>query len=122
MLARSGVRIGEFGARVLPATGKLISDAIQKGPFKIKETGNNYVQDYTDVLPSNIKGTGIFSEFLENITPTSLEKKVGLDKLIKKKKKNKKQIKRSRFNCWSKSFCRHDRSWSRGHCSNIPGP
>ena len=83
VLARSGLRIGEFGARVLPATGKLIADAIQKGPFKIKETGNNYVQDYTDVLPSNIKGTGIFSEFLENITPTSLEKKVGLDKLIK---------------------------------------
>ena len=34
--------------------------------------------------PSNIKGTGIFSEFLENITPTTLEKKVGLDTLIKK--------------------------------------
>jgi len=83
VLARSGVRIGEFGARVLPATGKLIADTIQKGPFKIKETGNNYVQDYTDIMPSNIKGTGIFSEFLENITPTSLEKKVGLDKLIK---------------------------------------
>jgi hypothetical protein len=92
VLARSGLRIGEFGARVLPATGKLIADAIQKGPFKIKETGNNYVQDYTDVLPSNIKGTGIFSEFLENITPTSLEKKVGLDKLIKKEEQ--KQIDR----------------------------
>jgi hypothetical protein len=92
VLARSGVRIGEFGARVLPATGKLIADAIQKGPFKIKETGNNYVQDYTDVLPSNIKGTGIFSEFLENITPTSLEKKIGLDSLIKKEEQ--KQIDR----------------------------
>jgi hypothetical protein len=92
VLARSGVRIGEFGARILPATGKLIADAIQKGPFKIKETGNNYVQDYTDVLPSNIKGTGIFSEFLENITPTSLEKKVGLASLIEKEEQ--KQIDR----------------------------
>ena len=92
VLARSGVRIGEFGARVLPAIGKLIADAIQKGPFKIKETGNNYVQDYTDVLPSNIKGTGIFSEFLENITPTSLEKKVGLASLIEKEEQ--KQINR----------------------------
>jgi len=92
VLARSGLRIGEFGARVLPATGKLIADAIQKGPFKIKETGNNYVQDYTDVLPSNIKGTGIFSEFLENITPTSLEKKVGLASLIEKEEQ--KQIDR----------------------------
>lgn len=92
VLARSGVRIGEFGARVLPATGKLIADAIQKGPFKIKETGNNYVQDYTDVLPSNIKGTGIFSEFLENITPTSLEKKIGLASLIEKEEQ--KQIDR----------------------------
>ena len=92
VLARSGVRIGEFGARVLPATGKLIADAIQKGPFKIKETGNNYVQDYTDVMPSNIKGTGIFSEFLENITPTSLEKKIGLASLIEKEEQ--KQIDR----------------------------
>jgi len=92
VLARAGVRIGEFGARVLPATGKLIADAIQKGPFKIKETGNNYVQDYTDVLPSNIKGTGIFSEFLENITPTSLEKKIGLASLIEKEEQ--KQIDR----------------------------
>ena len=83
VLVRSGLRIGEFGARVLPATGKLIADAIQKGAFKVKKTDNNYVQDYTDIMPSNIKGTGIFSEFLENITPTSLEKKVGLDKLIK---------------------------------------
>ena len=92
VLARSGLRIGEFGVRVIPATGKLIADAIQKGPFKIKETGNNYVQDYTDVMPSNIKGTGIFSEFLENITPTSLEKKVGLASLIEKEEQ--KQIDR----------------------------
>jgi len=85
VLARSGLRIGEFAVRVLPATGKLISDLIQKPAFKITGSNkNNYVQDYMDPLPpSNIKGTGIFSEFLENITPTSLEKKIGLDKLIK---------------------------------------
>ena len=84
VLARSGVRIAEFAGRILPATGKLISDIVQKGPFKITGgSGNNYVQDYEDVLPSNIRGTGIFSEFLQNITPTSLEKKIGLDKLIK---------------------------------------
>jgi len=85
VLARAGVRIAEFGGRLLPATGKLISDLIQKPAFKVKDkTDSGYVQDYTDVLPSNIKGTGIFSEFLENITPTTLEKKVGLDTLIKK--------------------------------------
>ena len=85
VLARSGIRIGEFGARLLPATGKLISDLIQKPAFKIKSTEDNYVRDYLDPpAPSNIKGTGIFSEFLENITPTTLEKKVGLDTLIKK--------------------------------------
>ena len=93
VLARSGVRIGEFATRILPATGKLVADMIQKGPFKITGSGkNNYVQDYTDVLPSNIKGTGIFSEFLQNITPTTLEKKVGLDKLIKTEEQ--KQIER----------------------------
>ena len=84
VLARSGVRIGEFATRILPATGKLISDLIQKPAFKITSTGNNYVQDYEDILPSNIKGTGIFSEFLENITQTATEKFIGLDKLIKK--------------------------------------
>ena len=85
VLARSGIRIGEFGARLLPATGKLISDLIQKPAFKVKSTEDNYVRDYLDPPPpSNIKGTGIFSEFLENITPTTLEKKVGLDTLIKK--------------------------------------
>ena len=85
VLARSGLRIGEFGVRVLPAVGKLVADTIQKGPFKVKSTEDNYVRDYLDPPPpSNIKGTGIFSEFLENITPTTLEKKVGLDKLIKK--------------------------------------
>ena len=92
VLARSGVRIGEFATRILPATGKLISDLIQKPAFKITGTGNNYVQDYEDILPSNIKGTGIFSEFLENITPTATEKFIGLDKLIKKEEQ--KQIER----------------------------
>ena len=88
VLARSGLRIGEFAVRILPATGKLVSDMIQKGPFRITGTGeNDYVQDYTElrkrILPFKIKGTGIFSEFLENITPTATEKFVGLDKLIK---------------------------------------
>ena len=93
VLVRSGLRIGEFGARILPATGKLIADIVQKGPFRITGgSGNNYVQDYEDVLPSNIRGTGIFSEFLQNITPTTLEKKVGLDKLIKAEEQ--KQIER----------------------------
>ena len=93
VLVRSGLRIGEFGARVLPATGKLIADAMQKGVFKVRDNPDSrYIQDYDEILPSNIKGTGIFSEFLENITPTSLEKKVGLDKLIKAEEK--KQIDR----------------------------
>jgi hypothetical protein len=90
VLARSGLRIGEFATRILPATGKLINDLITKPAFKIQRPSegvskkSNYVQEYTDIIPSNIKGTGIFSEFLENITPTTLEKKVGLDKLIEK--------------------------------------
>ena len=92
--ARTVLRIAEFAGRIGPATGKLVSDLIQKPAFKkIKDTDNNYVQDYMDELPpSNIKGTGIFSEFLENITPTSLEKKIGLDKTIEKQEQ--KQIDR----------------------------
>ena len=50
------------------------------------------MQDYTDIVPSNIEGTGIFSEFLKNITPTATEKFVGLDKLIEKEEQ--KQIER----------------------------
>ena len=85
VLARSGIRIGEFGIRLIPAAGKLISDAIQKGPFRIKESKNSgYAQDFGKILLADFEGTGIFSEFLKNITPTSLEKKVGLDKIIKK--------------------------------------
>ena len=96
VLVRSGVRIGEFATRILPATGKLINDLITKPAFKIERPSegvskkSNYVQDYTDVLPVNIKGTGIFSEFLKNITPTSLEKKIGLDKLIEKEEQKQK--------------------------------
>ena len=88
VLARSGVRIGEFATRILPATGKLINDLITKPAFKIETPSegvskkSDYVQEYTDILPSNIKGTGIFSEFLKNITPTATEKFIGLDKLI----------------------------------------
>ena len=94
VLARSGVRIGEFATRILPATGKLVSDLIQKPAFKITGTGSNYVQDHTElrkrILPFKIKGTGIFSEFLENITPTATEKFVGLDKLIKEEEQKQK--------------------------------
>jgi hypothetical protein len=96
VLARSGVRIGEFATRILPATGKLINDLITKPAFKIETPSegvskkSDYVQEYTDILPSNIKGTGIFSEFLKNITPTSFEKKIGLDKLIEKEEQKQK--------------------------------
>jgi len=93
VLVRSGLRIGEFGVRVLPATGKLIADALQKGVFKVRDNSDSrYIQDYDEILPSNIRGTGIFSEFLTNITPTTFEKKVGLDKLIEAEEK--KQIER----------------------------
>jgi hypothetical protein len=96
VLARSGVRIGEFATRILPATGKLINDLITKPAFKIERPSegvskkSDYVQEYTDILPSNIKGTGIFSEFLKNITPTATEKFIGLDKLIEKEEQKQK--------------------------------
>jgi len=87
-LVESGIRIGEFGARVLPAVGKLAADLIQKPAFKIKPaSGQGYVQDYTDILPSNITGTGIFSEFLNNLVGDEgtkvITEKTGLAKLIK---------------------------------------
>ena len=87
-LVESGIRIGEFGARVLPAVGKLASDLIRKPAFKIKPaSGQGYVQDYTDILPSNITGTGIFSEFLNNLVGSegtkAITEKTGLAKLIK---------------------------------------
>ena len=96
VLARSGVRIGEFATKILPATGKLINDLITKPAFKIETPSegvskkSDYVQEYTDILPSNIKGTGIFSEFLKNITPTATEKFIGLDKLIEKEEQKQK--------------------------------
>ena len=87
-LVESGIRIGEFGARVLPAVGKLAADLIQKPAFKIKPaSGQGYVQDYTDIPPSNITGTGIFSEFLNNLVGSEgtkvITEKTGLAKLIK---------------------------------------
>jgi hypothetical protein len=87
-LVESGIRIGEFGARVLPAVGKLAADLIQKPAFKIKPaSGQGYVQDYADILPSNITGTGIFSEFLNNLVGSegtkAITEKTGLAKLIK---------------------------------------
>jgi len=94
VLLRSGIRIGEFGARILPATGKLISDLLTKPAFKkIEGTGSGYIQDYDELMPyfpSSIEGTGIFTEFLKNITPTAIEKKVGLDKLIKEEEQKQK--------------------------------
>ena len=87
-LAETGVRIGEFGARVLPALGQLTADLIQRPAFKVTGgTGQGYVQDYTDVMPSNIKGTGIFSEFLDNLVGTEgtkvITEKTGLADLIR---------------------------------------
>ena len=91
LLVRSGLRVGEFGVRILPALGKLGSDLLTKPAFRVtgtKKTG--YVQDYEDIPGTGVglaeglklEGTGIFQDFLKNITPTSMEKKVGLDKLI----------------------------------------
>ena len=87
-LVKSGIRIGEFGARVLPAVGKFAADLIQKPAFKIKPASDQgYVQDYDEILPSNITGTGIFSEFLNNLVgdegTKAITEKTGLAKLIK---------------------------------------
>ena len=94
VLLRSGIRIGEFGARILPATGKLINDLLTKPAFKkIEGTGSGYIQDYDELIPyfpSSIEGTGIFTEFLNNITQTAVEKKIGLDKLIKEEEQKQK--------------------------------
>ena len=61
---------------------------ITKPAFKIKPaSGQGYVQDYTDILPSNITVTGIFSEFLNNLVGSegtkAITEKTGLAKLIK---------------------------------------
>ena len=82
VLLRSGVRVGEFAGRILPAAGRLASDLIRRPAFKVTGDGGNYVQDYDEVPETNIKGTGIFTEFLENITPTATEKAIGLESLI----------------------------------------
>jgi len=94
-LAETGVRIGEFGARVLPALGQLTADLIRKPAFKVTGgTGQGYVQDYTDVMPSNIKGTGIFTEFLNNLVGTEgtkvITEKTGLADLIKSEEQKQK--------------------------------
>ena len=94
-LAETGIRIGEFGARVLPALGQLTADLIQRPAFKVTGgTGQGYVQDYTDVMPSNIKGTGIFTEFLDNLVGSEgtkvITEKIGLDKLIKSEEQKQK--------------------------------
>ena len=82
VLLRSGVRVGEFAGRILPAAGRLASDLIRRPAFKVTGDGGNYVQDYDEVPETNIKGTGIFTDFLENITPTATEKAIGLESLI----------------------------------------
>jgi hypothetical protein len=94
-LAETGIRIGEFGARVLPALGQLTADLIRKPAFKVTGgSGQGYVQDYTDVMPSNIKGTGIFTDFLNNLVGTEgtkvITEKIGLDKLIKSEEQKQK--------------------------------
>jgi len=94
-LAETGVRIGEFGARVLPALGQLTADLIRKPAFKVTGgTGQGYVQDYTDVMPSNIKGTGIFTEFLNNLVGTGgtkvITEKTGLADLIRSEEQKQK--------------------------------
>jgi len=90
-------RIGEFGARVLPATGNLISDILQKPMFKTPssyERTENYANmvDDTEVPGETQQGAKfvggpIFKNFLKNITPTSTEKLVGLDTLMNEEKK-----------------------------------
>ena len=94
-LAETGIRIGEFGARVLPALGQLTADLIRKPAFKVTGgTGQGYVQDYTDVMPSNIKGTGIFTEFLDNLVGSEgtkvITEKIGLTDLIKSEEQKQK--------------------------------
>ena len=94
-LAETGIRIGEFGARVLPALGQLTADLIRKPAFKVTGgTGQGYIQDYDEVLPSNIKGTGIFTEFLDNLVGTEgtkvITEKTGLKSLIESEEQKQK--------------------------------
>ena len=94
LATRVGLRIGEFGTRILPATGQLISDVLQKPMFKVKSSylreDDNEILDYGETPENNnVKFVGgpIFKNFLKNITPTSTEKLVGLDTLINEEKK-----------------------------------
>ena len=97
MAGQAALRVGEFGARVLPATGNLISDILQKPMFKTPssyERTENYANmvDDTEVPGETQQGAKfvggpIFKNFLKNITPTSTEKLVGLDTLINEEKK-----------------------------------
>ena len=94
MAAQAALRVGEFGARVLPATGQLISDVLQKPMFKVKSSylreDSDGILDYGEVPENNnvrFVGGPIFKNFLKNITPTSTEKLVGLDTLINEEKK-----------------------------------
>jgi len=94
MAAQAALRVGEFGARVLPATGNLISDVLQKPMFKVKSSylreGEGEILDYGETTKEdNVKFVGgpIFKNFLKNITPTSTEKLVGLDTIINEEKK-----------------------------------
>ncbi len=94
MAAQAALRVGEFGARVLPATGNLISDILQKPMFKVKSSylreDSDGILDYGEVPENNnvrFVGGPIFKNFLKNITPTSTEKLVGLDTLINEEKK-----------------------------------
>jgi hypothetical protein len=94
-LAETGIRVGEFGARILPALGQLTADLIQRPAFKVTGgTGQGYVQDYTDIMPSNIKGTGIFTEFLDNLVGTEgtkvITEKTGLKSLIESEEQKQK--------------------------------
>ena len=97
MAAQAALRIGEFGARVLPATGELFSDLLRKPLFKTPssyERTENYANmvDDTEVPAETQQGAKfvggpIFKNFLKNITPTSTEKLVGLDTIINEEKK-----------------------------------
>jgi len=94
MAVRAGLRVGEFGTRILPATGQLISDILQKPMFKVKSSyareDDNEILDYGETPENNnVKFVGgpIFKNFLKSITPTSTEKLVGLDTIINEEKK-----------------------------------
>ena len=119
MAAQAALRVGEFGARIIPATGELVADLIRKPLFKakgaesdiydpegtsvmlngeeqfldVKQKASSYERDptadYMDKTGKDAKfvGGAIFKNFLENITPTSTEKLVGLDTLINEEKK-----------------------------------